>query len=876
MNLTGRPSPLKRLGRWALGHAGPAGLLLHGISFLIALPGPARALGRKLELAVTKRLKLFDRGFYLSQFAAGRAPAGPPLRHYIDTGDAEGRHPAPLFDPAHYHAQCNAARSPVNALLHYGLHGRFRRISPSPWLDIGYYLANNADVATAKIDPLQHFVRFGWREGRNPMPGLDMRSLLRNKPSLRVSRSNPLVQMLLELGLESDMREPPSRPAADPAADDQLLDLASWSGLAPRAGADAPRLDVVVPVYGACGETLRCLRSVLAAPVQTPYELIVVDDASPEPVLAAMLRQLAAAGHFTLLRNESNQGFVGSVNRGLLHHADRDVVILNSDTEVHNDWLDRLVAIAADPRIASVTPLSNNATICSYPETLHDNWMPLEVDDAELDRLAAQANGLQWVEAPTGVGFCMWMRRACLDKIGVFDQQRFGRGYGEENDWCQRAIAAGWLNAVTGGVFVRHHGSVSFRGEAVERVARAMRTLQALHPGYEQQVQRHIAADPLWLQRARLDLARLARYRQARNTLLVSHDRGGGTERHLVEQAALLQTAGEGAFELRPSKTAGAVSLAHPHLYGLHAAAQIPVGNADLFTEALRTLGIASIQIHHLIDFPAELPPLLLETRQALGLELQTTLHDYHAVCPRINLARADGRYCGEPDAAGCNACLDSDGLRAVSGDIAQWRARQLGRLLQSDRIVVPDEDVRQRLHRYWPTLPIEVCPHDEPPAQAPAAAAPRDDGRVRVLVIGAIGRIKGYEVLRSAAETARRLGLPVDFELLGFSLDDNRLVDAGVRIHGRYDDAEADARVAAIAPDLIFLPSTWPETYCYTLSTALRSQQPVIVFDLGAQARRVKDSAPAGSRTLPLKLADQPELLLRELMAAAMPLQPA
>lgn len=132
---------------------------------------------------------------------------------------------------------------------------------------------------------------------------------------------------------------------------------------------------------------------------------------------------------------------------------------------------------------------------------------------------------------------------------------------------------------------------------------------------------------------------------------------------------------------------------------------------------------------------------------------------------------------------------------------------------------------------------------------------------------VSAIGRIKGYEVLRQAADTARRLNLPIDFELIGFSSDDNQLIDAGVRVHGRYDDGEVDARVAAVQADLVFLPSTWPETYCYTLSIALRSGLPVAVFDLGAQGRRVKDGAPAGSRTLPLALADQIDRLLQELM---------
>lgn len=114
----------------------------------------------------------------------------------------------------------------------------------------------------------------------------------------------------------------------------------------------------------------------LDAPVATPFELVVIDDAGPDPVLSALLDKLATQGLFTLRRNAANQGFVATVNTGLRLHPQREVVILNADTEVHNDWLDRLLAMAAgNAKLASITPLSNNATICSYPEPLHDNWL---------------------------------------------------------------------------------------------------------------------------------------------------------------------------------------------------------------------------------------------------------------------------------------------------------------------------------------------------------------------------------------------------------------------------------------------------------------------------------------------------------------------
>ena len=139
----------------------------------------------------------------------------------------------------------------------------------------------------------------------------------------------------------------------------------------------APVVDLIVPVYRGLAETRRCLDSVLAFPQQTSHEIVVIDDCSPEPELSVWLRDLADTGAITLLENPVNTGFVNAVNRGMVLHPDRDVVLLNSDTEVHGDWLDRLRGHAySDPMIGTVTPFSNNATLCSYPRFMQDNPLP--------------------------------------------------------------------------------------------------------------------------------------------------------------------------------------------------------------------------------------------------------------------------------------------------------------------------------------------------------------------------------------------------------------------------------------------------------------------------------------------------------------------
>lgn len=826
------------------------------------------------EIELTRRLGLFDRDHYLSQIEPSQLRGMSPLRHYVALGDAADLSPSPLFDLRHYDLH-SGPRYGVNRLLHYGLITRFRGLSPTPWFDAEYYLQSNPDVAQSGRDALEHFQRWGWREGRSPLPGVDMRRLLGSQPGLRVAKGNPLslfssghLSHHLK-GLDDTTRHVQPPPEAD------MLDPSRWATLVARAPAGEPQVDVIIPVYGGAQETLRCLWSVLTAPVRTPYELIVINDAGPLPELNAMLRSLAGRGLFTLEQHRINQGFVKTVNQGLRLHRERDVVILNSDTEVYNDWLDRLLRHAAEhPRLATITPLSNNATICSYPETLSDNRLPLEVAPAEVDRLAAEVNAGKHVTTPTGVGFCMYMRREAIRDVGLFDERQFGRGYGEENDFCQRAIRRGWSNALACDLYVRHVGSVSFKGEAAERTAKAIRTLAKLHPDYEGDVARHIADDPAWVCRARIDLARLKRLKTARNVLLVCHNRGGGTERHLLEQSQQLLAQGAAAFELRPSHEAGCVALLHPGLYGLQNLAALPLHVDGLLEEALRELSIGEIHLHHLIDFPPATAQHLLALAKRLGLAIRLAVHDYYAVCPRVNLVTPDGRHCGEPTTADCNRCLAQDGLVSQTGSIESWRAESLELLQAAQQVVVPSADVARRLAQMAPQLKVSVEPHDDdPPSRIgePLWLAPGEP--LRVLVVGAISRIKGYDVLLGLAQTVRERGLPIKLSLLGYSMDDPRLAEQGVALLGRYFDNELLEKISAADPHIVLIPSIWPETYCYVLSGALHSGRRIAVFDLGAQAERTRMHDPQ-HLLLPLALAERPAELADRLLAATEPPQ--
>src|SRR5450830_1134034 len=408
-------------------------------------------------------------------------------------------------------------------------------------------------------------------------------------------------------------------------------------------------VDIIVPVYRGLDDTQRCLQSVLAWPQQTPWRLVVVNDCSPEPALSDWLRELASREpRMLLLENPQNLGFVATVNRAMALHDDHDVLLLNSDTEVANDWLDRLVRHAdLGQRVGSITPFSNNATICSYPRFCEPNELPMGYDTARLDALFARECAGQAVEIPTGIGFCMYISRACLQEVGLFDVANFGKGYGEENDFCCRASRAGWRHLHALDTFVLHTGGVSFGESKNARELAAMQTLRRLHPDYEAAIHDLLGRDPARAARQAVDRLRIL---ASGLPVLVSvlHKRGGGTLRHANElaehlqgRAICLQLAPEGEHELRLSWPAAGEGLSIRFL--------VPQELPRLI-DALRWLNVCHLHYHHVLDHD----PAILELPRSLGLSYDFTAHDFYSICPQISLTDAQGSYCGEQGPEQC------------------------------------------------------------------------------------------------------------------------------------------------------------------------------------------------------------------------------
>ena len=301
-------------------------------------------------------------------------------------------------------------------------------------------------------------------------------------------------------------------------------------------------VDIIIPVHGGERVVDACLDSVLST-LPPAARVIVVDDASPEPAFAQRLRALARQKRVRLIRNSRNMGFAASVNVGLRATVGHDVVLLNSDTVVPPGWLDELRTVAyGAPDIGTVTPLSNDGSIVSYPDQFDANDIPDLAATRPVERPGTARNiaGVPW-KSPSASDSACTSRATCLDDVGLLRADVFAQGYGEENDFCLRARALGWRHMAAPGVFVAHVGGQSFGAAARHLRTRNEALLERLHPGYAELVRAFATADPLATPRRRLDLERwkAARRRGGEAVVIITHDAGGGVERQVQASVEL-------------------------------------------------------------------------------------------------------------------------------------------------------------------------------------------------------------------------------------------------------------------------------------------------------------------------------------------------
>ncbi len=306
--------------------------------------------------------------------------------------------------------------------------------------------------------------------------------------------------------------------------------------------------------------------------------------------------------------------------------------------------------------------------------------------------------------------------------------------------------------------------------------------------------------------------------------VFVVHGWGGGVRRHVDDLAALVAPRAN-VLLIEPAAGDTVRLRVHGADEGLYFALprDFPVLDATL-----AAAGAVRLHFHQVRG----LPQAILDLPRATRLPYDVTLHDYLPICPQLQLATAEGRYCGEPGEPGCAACL-AQRPAPWPLDIRGWREAFAGLLRGASRVIAPSQDVAARIGRYVPGLAIGVWPHPETPLAIPAAT--------RVATIGMLTREKGFDTVVACASDAHARGLPLAFRILGPTAAPlPPLPPSRLAMTGEFAESDLAALIAAERPDVLWFPAQWPETWTYTLSAALAAGVPIIASDLGAPVERL------------------------------------
>ncbi|MGK7870670.1 glycosyltransferase [Falsiroseomonas sp. E2-1-a20] len=625
-----------------------------------------------------------------------------------------------------------------------------------------------------------------------------------------------------------------------------LLDLLPPDGM--------PPVSIVVPVYNAAEDVARCVESVLRHTTGLA-RLLLIDDASPDPAIAALFTSWEGLPGIELHRQPSNLGFTATCNRGFALAGRDDVVLLNSDTQVGPGWLDGLrLAAHAAPRVGTVTAVSNNAGVFSVPEPEADNRLPGWFTVADMARLARQAALALWPAAPTGNGFCLYVRRACLDVVGGFDEAAFPRGYGEENDFCMRASAAGFEHRVDDRTWVWHRRSASFGRAKAAHVQAGQAVLAERYPEYRALIGL-FHKDPgflalRWRVRRAVETALAQGTRPRPRVLYVISTESGGTpqtNRDLMEALAdryepwmlrcdgrIIELTRHGAAAPEESRR-----LERPISPATHTSAEYDRNVADL----LLRHGFELVHVRHIAWHGIGLPQVC----RALGIPIVFSFHDFYTMCPTIKLLDGEGRFCGGRCTQGPGECVaelwPTASMPPLRGRfVHRWRAIMARALDACDAFVTTSPGARDTLLNGLPFLAgrdFRLIQHGRSFARLLSLAAePASDEPLRVLVPGNISAAKGAAIV--AALAAHDLGREIEFHVLGAVDGTLEQPRAGVVLHGRYERENFAERVATIGPHLAVILSTWPETYCHTLTECWAAGIPVLGSAIGAVGERI------------------------------------
>ncbi|HEK9103245.1 TPA: glycosyltransferase [Bacillus pseudomycoides] len=608
-------------------------------------------------------------------------------------------------------------------------------------------------------------------------------------------------------------------------------------------------VDVIIPIYNGYEFTKRCIESIYDN-ADLQFNLFLINDASTDERIYHFLENLKSnkspqnLKKLVVIHNNKNLGYVQSINKGLLLTMNHPI-LLNSDTEIPPHCFRRLInPILVNNKISSVTPFSNSATICSYPNFLQDNELPYDMNTNEVDSYFSKYIINKGIVIPTGVGFCMALNRNVIHDIGIFDDEVFGKGYGEENDWCMRAQHKGYQNILIPNVFIYHKHGVSFNqidGSKQELMSSNLKKLLNRYPNYNKRIQEFIRRDPMKNIREFMKSVMVAdKYSSKKGRLFIDHGLGGGASIYQTNYIKTLED-NERIYTLTPG-TDYVILTDHNHSEPITYNLQLSKLNEMNFKKLLSALRIDLIFINHLFKYPiAKMFSLI----QHSLVDYCFFVHDFYCICPSYNLINYEKKYCNaETNPEICQGCIAKLYPKETI-NIEDWRKAFHSFLIGAKKVITPSYNTKEILLKYYKDIQIEVIEHS---IDSKIAYTFNKDflnkQDLNIAFVGAIDYPKGSSIIYELKDLIIKENLPINIKVIGITnihFHPHKSVEGKFEVTGRYEVDDLSEILAEKEIALVITPSVCPETYSYTTSEAMLSGYPIITFNLGAPAERVK-----------------------------------
>jgi GT2 family glycosyltransferase len=605
-------------------------------------------------------------------------------------------------------------------------------------------------------------------------------------------------------------------------------------------------IDIIIPVYNGY-EFLEPLFDSIEEHTSSPYRLIVVNDCSPdEKVKPYLLKRLKKHPTALFIDHTQNQGFLKSVNEAYTHTKNH-FVLLNTDTEVPSFWLERLMyPILHMDNIASTTPFTNSGEIASFPNFVADNdiFDAMSVEDLDSNFKTVNPNKF-YAEVPTGVGFCMGVNADLAKKIGMFAEDTFGKGYGEENDWCQRAIQEGYKNLIVPNLFVYHKHGGSFTAEEKQKLLQKNAvTLLERHPNYSKDVNKYLEENPHEVLR---HLLVLKASNQTHDIHLVfDHFLGGGANIYTQERIEQYLKEGKNTLLIAYDHYSHCYILRHRYKnYDF----SFKITDFEALTQFINRLQLAEIFINNFVSYKN--PHTLLSYIDTLvddsSAKLVLPIHDFYTLCPSYNLLNEEGKYCDVPDIEKCATCMDKNmqewrNFYNEEVDVKQWRASWEKLFNKSNEILFFSNSSKEIFLKAYPTIDsnkLIVTPHTVTDISPLNIHKNPNKTTTTIGILGAISYVKGSHIIKQMIQLIERDNLDINVVVIGEITE--TISSEHFKSTGKYRREDLPQIIKDEQIDIFLIPSIWPETFSYTAQEVMMMELPLMVFDLGAPAERVK-----------------------------------